>query len=104
MDTGKLAEELLKLKKEFDEHGPDTIWRTRRTGAITQIMLCKWQVQYEKLKAKNPDLQSVIFESSTPISAEHREDLRKAVAINRQIGRSIGELRKARKAKGDKAK
>lgn len=54
------------------------------------------EIEYEKLKAKH-GIRIDFYEGGAPLTKRDRENIEAATAVNRQIGKQLGELKRKRK-------
>lgn len=86
------------LLAELLKNGPTPRFRAARRSMTIIVRMYKLQLNYEKLKEKFPDSHVEFFEPFVPMSTKDRANLDKAIAINRQIGKTLAELKRAEAA------
>lgn len=96
MNSKKILMTFSELQSELLKNGPTARFRAVRRNMTIIIRMYRLQLGYEKLKEKSPDLHVDFFEPFVPISAKDRANLDKAVAINRQIGKTLADFKRER--------
>lgn len=97
MDTANILELANKLRDELLTQGTDEVWVAKRKILGTLINVATLQKNYEGMKLKNSKMHVKFFEGGTPMTPDAIKTLKEAVAINRQIGKELRELRLAKK-------
>ena len=96
MSTKKLVNGLLKLQAELAKGDPNERWMAARACLAVVIDFYKGQLHYERAKEMNPDTYLDFFEPFTPLNSSDREQLKKAIALNRELGKTLGKMKKAK--------
>ena len=84
-----------RLHKELLTGAPSERWKVSRKGSLTILKIYKLEAAYQKLKSSDPDIHIAFLEGDSKMSETDKETLRKANAINREIGRLLRERSKA---------
>lgn len=98
MKPKKLIGGFEKLQNELNEGGPNAKWTAMRSLMVVMTKTFQLQVEHDDLQAEMWD-GSVDTKPTSSLSAKDRKDLEKAAAINRQIGKALGDIKRAKKAK-----
>ena len=100
MNSNQILIELRKLQDDLIANGaPTEKFKVLRKLLLATLNTYKLELEYEKAKSKSPDLRVESIELAQPLSAKDRENIKEAVKLNRQIGKTITELNKAKAAK-----
>lgn len=94
MNTNDLLDQFSELQTQLSKNGPSEQFTTLRRFLLTIVDTYKLELHYEKVKIKNPNTFIQFMEPMTPLSVLDRENITKAVAMNRQIGKSLADLKK----------
>ena len=84
-----------RLHKELLSGAPSENWKVRRKILISIFKTYQLEADYQKLKSSDPDIHISFLEGASKMNENDKEALRKAKAINGEIGRVLRERSKA---------
>jgi hypothetical protein len=97
METSDLLDKFSELQTQLSKDGSSELLTTLRRILLVIVDGYKSQLNYEKLKTKNPDTFIQFMEPVVPLSLLDRENITKALAINRQIGVLLADFKKSKR-------
>ncbi len=104
MNTVDLLEFANDLNKELAEQGVSESWLVQRKMfksliqiAKLQLLLAKLELEHGEMKQQSDGASVATLGGSIPVTLDDRKAVKEAVAINRQIGKRLRELRSTKK-------
>ena len=95
--TANILDLAVKLRDDLLAKNADKVWIAKKKMLGTIIKLATYQLNYEGMKLTNSNMHVKFFEGGTPMTEDAIKTLKDAVAINKQMGKQLRELRLAKK-------